>query len=74
MAKKYITAKFDSECYETGKQIKKGDRVIYDERTRRVYASGSPTQQEFIKQRKKATGKERKPKDQYYNWQNYNDR
>jgi hypothetical protein len=42
-----ITAKFDSKCAETGRPIKKGDACVYDPQTKKVYASGSPTQQRF---------------------------
>lgn len=42
-----ITAKFNSTCHETGRPIKKGDPCVYDPTTKRVYASGSPTQQRF---------------------------
>lgn len=44
-----ITAKFNSTCAETGRPIKKGDVCVYDPATRRVFASGSPTQQAFNK-------------------------
>lgn len=42
-----ITAKFASTCAETGRPIKKGDVCVFDTVTRRVYASGSPTQQRY---------------------------
>lgn len=45
-----ITAKFDSTCADTGRPIKKGDVCVYDPSTGKVYASGSKTQQKFIKQ------------------------
>lgn len=64
---RYITAKFESQCAETGKPIKVGDRVVFNDRTKKVYASGSPTQQQFIKDRKPKTTRRRK--DKYYNWQ-----
>ncbi len=49
MSKKVITAKFDSTCAETGRSIRKGDACVYDDQTKRVYASGSKTQQQHYK-------------------------
>lgn len=48
-----ITATMDSTCYETGRPIRKGDVCLYDPTTRRTYASGSPTQQKFVKDNRK---------------------
>lgn len=37
----FMTARFDSKCAETGKDIKKGDRIAYFPATRTAYAEGS---------------------------------
>lgn len=51
-----ITAKFKSTCADTGRPIKKGEVCVYDPATRKVYASGSPTQQKFTQSEKKDQG------------------
>jgi hypothetical protein len=38
---KKITAKFNSTCAETGRQIKKGETMIYDYATRSCYSVSS---------------------------------
>lgn len=43
-----IVARFDSVCAETGKQIKKGDEVLYDPRSKKVYCKGSKSAQHFL--------------------------
>lgn len=37
----FTTARFDSKCPETGKEIKKGDRIAYFPATRAAYAEDS---------------------------------
>lgn len=44
---KEITAKFDSICAETGKQIKRGERCIYYPRSKEVFTLDSDQAQEF---------------------------
>jgi len=67
-----ITAKFNSTCAETGRPIKKGDVCVYNPVTKKVYASGSPTQQAFTQkeqQNDQAAGMIQAEQDQYYdNW------
>ena len=36
--KKLITAKFTSRCAETGNQIKKGEKMVYDTDTKKCYS------------------------------------
>ena len=45
-----ITAKFKSTCADTGRPIKKGETCVYDPIRKKVYASGSPTQQKYIQE------------------------
>lgn len=40
---KFITAKFNSRCAETGKAIKKGDSMLYDYSARKCYSRDSET-------------------------------
>jgi hypothetical protein len=35
---KIITAKFSSRCAETGSQIKKGEKMIFDTNTKKCYS------------------------------------
>lgn len=42
-----ITAKFNSKCAETGREIKKGDACIYYPNSRDVYHVDSKQAQEF---------------------------
>ncbi len=42
-----ITARFNSTCAETGKQIKKGDTCIYYPKDRKVYHVDSDQAQAF---------------------------
>lgn len=50
MARRVIMAKFNSTCADTGRPIKKGDACVYDDVAKKVYASGSATQQAFQKE------------------------
>ncbi len=49
-----ITAKFNSTCADTGRPIKKGDTCVYDPIGKKVYASGSPTQQRHLQEQQTA--------------------
>lgn len=71
-----ITAKFDSTCAETGRPIKKGDPCVYDPTTRRVFASGSPTQQRLTKETSHAPNLDELLEQQSEQWyhQTYGDR
>jgi hypothetical protein len=42
-----ITAKFDSQCAQTGKKISKGDPCVYYPADKKVYHINSPQAQEF---------------------------
>lgn len=42
---RFITAKFNSQCHETGAKIKKGDSILYDPNIKKVYCKGSTTYQ-----------------------------
>lgn len=44
---KKITAKFNSKCAETGKQIKKGDSMYYDYAARKCYHLDSEKSKSF---------------------------
>ena len=45
---KIITAKFSSQCAETGQKIKKGERMLYDSFVRKCYAIASKKAVEFM--------------------------
>ena len=40
---KKITAKFKSQCHETGKEIKKGEICLYNTNLKKCYSLGSQT-------------------------------
>ncbi len=42
-----ITAKFNSKCAESGKVIKKGDSLLWDKSTRKVYSLDSKRFEEY---------------------------
>lgn len=44
---KKIIAKFPSFCHETGEKIKKGESIIYDYATKKVYSKNSKKYQQF---------------------------
>jgi hypothetical protein len=44
---RFITARFDSKCAETGQQIKKGQECLYYPRTQQVYSLESKTVQDW---------------------------
>jgi len=43
----FITARFDSKCAETGKDIKKGDRIAYYPATRSAYCEDSKSAEQL---------------------------
>lgn len=43
---RFITAKFASQCKETGSKIKKGDAILYNPNTKEVFCSKSKTYQD----------------------------
>lgn len=65
-----ITAKFNSVCAETGRPIKKGDPCVYDPKAKKVYASGSPTQQKFIQEQGHAPNLDEILEQQSEQWHN----
>lgn len=38
---RFITAKFNSQCHETGAKIKKGDPILYDPNLKKAYCKAS---------------------------------
>jgi len=38
---RFITAKFNSQCHETGAKIKKGDTILYDPNLKKAYCKAS---------------------------------
>lgn len=44
---KKIISKFKSTCSETGKPIKKGEKIAYDYSTKKVYCESSQTYKNF---------------------------
>ena len=43
---RFITAKFNSQCHETGAKIKKGDFILYDPNIKKAYCKASKKYQE----------------------------
>jgi len=43
---RFITAKFNSQCHETGAKIKKGDPILYDPHLKKAYCKTSSKYQE----------------------------
>lgn len=48
--KKIIYAKFSSLCAETGRKIRKGDRIVYDASIKKTYSMASTMAIDFINQ------------------------
>lgn len=47
---KFITARFSSKCAETNTTINKGDNILYDAHTKKVYCSRSAKYQDEAEQ------------------------
>lgn len=51
---KFITARFKGKCAETAAKITKGDSILYDTETRKVYSSRSGRYKDAIENRSTA--------------------
>lgn len=48
MKVRIIAAKFSSKCAETGKKIKKGDKILYNYDTKKAYSMESGAAQKLV--------------------------
>ncbi len=62
---RFITAKFNSQCHETGAKIKKGDPILYDPYLKKAYCKASK-KYEAERERQNVTGYVQAQEDAYF--------
>lgn len=62
---KFIEARFDSRCAETGKAIRKNESILYNTQSKKVYYSQSKTYKDEAEARCMATQYEEKESTYY---------